>query len=66
MSPMQRVRITFWLLVATATVSAGALTRAVGWRAGPATGTTVAVIGTVTVVAVAFAARILVVIGRGR
>ena len=66
MSPIRRVQIMFWLLVAIATVSAGALTRVVEWRAGPATGMSVAVIGTVTVVAVAFAARILVVIGRGQ
>ena len=63
---MRRVQITFWVLVATAVVSSGVLTRAVGWRAGPASGATVAVSGAVTVVAVAFAARILVMIGRGR
>ena len=66
MSGMRRIRVTFWLLVMSAIVSTGVLMRAVAWRANPATGATVAASGAVTVIVVALAARILVVIGRGR
>ncbi len=62
---MRRIRVTFWLLVATAIVSTGALMRAVTWPASPTTGATVAAAGAVIAMAVASAARILVVIGRG-
>ena len=63
---MRRVRVTFWLLVVTAVISTGALMAALGWSTGAAAGITVAVSGVVTVVAVALATRILVVISRGR
>ncbi len=55
---MRRVRVTFWLPVATAIVSTGALMPAVAWPAGPTAGATLAVAGAVTAIAVAFAARI--------
>jgi hypothetical protein len=63
---MRRIRVTFWLLVATAVVSTGVLMRAVAWRASPTTGATVAATGITTVIAVTLAARILVVTGHGR
>ena len=66
MTRMRRVRVTFWGLVAAAVVSTGVLMRAVAWRASPATGVVVAVSGVVTVLTVALAARILIVVGRGR
>ena len=63
---MRRIRITFWLLVATAIGSTGVLMRAVTWAASPTAGVTVAAAGTLTAITVALAARILVVIGRGQ
>ena len=66
MTRMRRVRVTFWALVAVAVVSTGVLMRAIAWRAGPEAGAVVAVSGVVTVLTVALAARILVVLGRGR
>lgn len=65
MNPMRRVRVTFWLAVAIAVVSTGVLMRAVEWPASPSAGVTVAAAGVITAIAMAFAVRILVVIGRG-
>ncbi len=63
---MRRVRITFWVLVMTAVISTGVLMNALKWSAGSAAGITVGVAGLVTAVALALAARILVVVSRGR
>ena len=63
---MRRVRVTFWVLVATAVIATGVLMRALDWPAHPAAGVAVAAAGAVVIVAVALAARILVVIGHGR
>ena len=66
MNGMRRIRVTFWVLVAIAIVSTGVLMRAVAWPTGPGAGATLAAAGMVTAIAVASAARILVVIGRTR
>ena len=63
---MRRIRLTFWLLLGTAVVSTGVLMQAVEWRASPTTGATVGIAGVTTAVAMALAARMLVVLGRGR
>ena len=60
------MRLTFWALVVTAIISTGVLMGALNWRAGPASGLTVGASGVVSSVALALAARILVVVGRGR
>ena len=66
MTEMRRVQVTFWLLVTAAVVAAGVLMRAVEWSADPTTGATVAAAGMATVIAVALAARILIVLGRSQ
>ena len=58
---MRRVRLTFWALVVTAVVSTGVLMSALDRSAGSAAGITVGAAGLVTAVALALAARILVV-----
>lgn len=60
-----RVRVTLWVLVSVAVVSTGVVMRAASWPAAPATGVTLALSGLVGAAAVALAARILVVTGRG-
>lgn len=63
---MRRVRITFWVLIVTAIISTGVLMRALNWNASAGAGITVGATGLVTAVALALAARILVVVNRGR
>ena len=63
---MTRAGRMFWLLVLVATLAAGALSHAVAWRPGPATGVVVAVSGLVLVAAGALALRILVRVDRAR
>lgn len=62
---LRRVRVTFWVLVSVAVVSTGVMMRAFAWPAAPATGATLALSGLLGAAAVALAARILVVTGRG-
>ena len=61
---MQRVRLTFVLLVVIAAVSTGSRWRAMTWRAGPVAGLTVAASGLLAVAAIVLAARIVVVLDR--
>lgn len=61
---MRRVLASLWVLVATASVALGLLTRALSWPAGPGAGATVAASGVALVASVALALRILVVLGR--
>jgi uncharacterized membrane protein (UPF0136 family) len=64
MTSMTRIRITLASLIALTVIGVGVFTRAVGQPSGPATGLTVAVAGTVTVIGAALALRMLVVLQR--
>ena len=62
---MTRVRGTFWGLVVVAVLAAGALSRAIAARPGPAAALTLAGAAIVLALAAGLAIRIAVVVGRG-
>lgn len=66
MTPISRLRVTFWALVAAAVAAVGLLSRALSWPAGPVAGVAVAGAGVVAVAAGGSALRILVVTTRGQ
>ena len=61
---MTRARTALWLLIATASIALGTLTRALAWPAGPFAGLTVAAAGLVLAASGALAVRILVIAAR--
>ena len=61
---MTRARTALWLLIATASIALGTLTRALEWRAGPAAALTVAVSGLLLAASTALAVRVLIITGR--
>ena len=65
-SPIQRVRRTFWVLAVIAVAAAGSLSAAIQSPAGTITGLRVAGSGVVLVAATALAARLLIVVERAR
>ena len=66
MTPLRRIRLTFVALVAVAVFAVGVLGQAATWSPSPVTGLVVAASAVVSVIAVALAGRMLVLVDRTR
>ena len=66
MTPLRRIRLTFVALVAVAVFAVGVLGQAATWSPSPVTGLVVAASAVVSVIAVALAVRMLVIVDRTR